>query len=177
MRDDMREHRGMRPQDVVVLLNLLVLDEKPWRMVDIAQSLGISQSEVTQALERSRVAGLVRGDKRRVHVKGLFEFLIHGIQYVFPERPGGLVRGMVTAHSALPLKGKIVQGSDPPYVWPFEEGTERGQLIRPLFPSVPSAAKRDKDLYELLALTDALRVGFPREKTLAIRELERRGRL
>ncbi len=171
----MREHRGMRPQDVVILLKLFVLADKPWRMVDIAQSLGISQSEVTQALERSRVAGLVSNDKRHLHVKALLEFLMHGIQYVFPERPGGLVRGIPTAHSAPPLSDKIVQGSEGPYVWPYEEGTERGQMIRPLFPSVPKAALQDRKLYELLALTDALRVGHPREKALAMKELENRG--
>jgi hypothetical protein len=68
----------------------------------------------------------------------------------------------------------IVPGNEAPFVWPFEEGEDRGQMIRPLYPTVPQAASRDSVLYELLALTDAIRVGQPRERALAIKELERR---
>ena len=39
--------------------------------------------------------------------------------------------------------------------------------ITPLYPKVPQAAREDAQLYELLALTDALRVGRPRERQLA----------
>ncbi len=57
---------------------------------------------------------------------------------------------------------------------PYSKGTVRGHSILPLYPSVPEAALKDKQLYELLALTDALRVGRAREKELAIMELMKR---
>jgi hypothetical protein len=44
----------------------------------------------------------------------------------------------------------------------------------PLYSSVPEAALRDTKLHELLALTDALRVGRAREREIAIFELNKR---
>ena len=44
----------------------------------------------------------------------------------------------------------------------------------PLFFNVPYAARRDQQLYELLALVDALREGRARERNLAVTELGRR---
>jgi hypothetical protein len=46
--------------------------------------------------------------------------------------------------------------------------TVRGHSIIPLYPSVPEAALKDEKLHELLALTDALRVGRAREKEIAV---------
>ncbi len=80
---------------------------------------------------------------------------------------------MPTAHSAPPLS-KILVASEEKFVWPDEAGEVRGEAIEPLYPSVPQAARRDARLYELLALTDAIRVGRAREQKLARKELERR---
>lgn len=60
------------------------------------------------------------------------------------------------------------------YVWPYGKGTVRGHSIIPLYPTVPEAALKDVKLHELLALTDALRVGRAREKEIAIVELKKR---
>jgi hypothetical protein len=48
----------------------------------------------------------------------------------------------------------------------------RGQAIEPLYRSVPTAAKNDPELYVLLSLIDAIRVGRVREQRLAVKELE-----
>lgn len=45
----------------------------------------------------------------------LMDFLEHGLRYVYPQRPGALVRGLPTEHSAPPLNEYIV--SNEPYVW------------------------------------------------------------
>jgi hypothetical protein len=97
--------------------------------------------------------------------------LEHGLKYVYPQKPGALVRGIATSHSAEPLN-KIIQSEDN-YVWPFAQGNLRGQAIEPLHPSVPKACLKDHVLYELLALTDALRVGKIREQKIAITELKK----
>jgi hypothetical protein len=68
---------------------------------------------------------------------------------------------------------KIIQSTEH-YVWPAGKGTLRGQSIVPLYPSVVEAVQKDKELHELLALVDAIRVGKAREKELAINELQNR---
>jgi hypothetical protein len=58
------------------------------------------------------------------------------------------------------------------YVWPDPTGEVRGQAIEPLYRSVPTAARNDPELYVLLSLIDAIRVGRVREQRLAVKELE-----
>ena len=60
------------------------------------------------------------------------------------------------------------------YVWPSGKGKARGQSIEPLYKSLIEAVQNDNELYEMLALVDALRVGRAREKQVAIQELEER---
>jgi len=48
----------MWPQDIVILLKMVSLGERPWRYSDLAQALHISQSEVAEALNRCRQARL-----------------------------------------------------------------------------------------------------------------------
>jgi len=169
----MRQHSGMRPQDIVVLLKIIALGDSPWRIVDIATALAISQSEVSEALNRNMIAGLMNSSKRAVHKEALTEFLLHGLKYVFPEQPGSTARGVPTAHSASPLSKRLMATGEA-YVWPHPEGRARGQSIRPLYRSVPKAASNDPKLYELLALVDAIRIGKARERDLAAEELKKR---
>lgn len=164
--------QNMRPQDVVILLKIIALGDKEWFHHSLANEIGISQSEVSQSLNRSMEAGLIDQSRKKVMRLALMEFLQFGIRYVFPQKPGALVRGVPTAHSAPPLKSLII--SEENYVWPSGEGTVRGQAIEPLYPSVLYAIKNDEKLYEMLALVDALRVGRVREKELAKKELEKR---
>ncbi len=168
----MKKHNGMRPQDIVILMKIVAKRNNAWYMKDLADELGISQSEISESLNRSMQAGLIAADKRRVITTALLEFLQHGLRYVFPQHPGPVVRGMPTAHSALPLSRSI--SSDEPFVWPWARGVQRGQSIEPLHPSVPKACERDETLHALLALTDALRVGKAREQSLAMQELRER---
>lgn len=164
--------QNMRPQDVVVLLKIVALGNKEWFHHSLADEIGISQSEVSQSLNRSMEAGLIDQSRKKVMRMALLEFLQYGIRYVFPQKPGAVVRGIPTAHSAAPLNAVIK--SEENYVWPSGVGTVRGQAIMPLYPSVLNAIKNDEKLYELLALVDALRVGRVREKELAKIELEKR---
>jgi len=64
--------------------------------------------------------------------------------------------------------------AEPPLVWPHPEGDVRGESLEPLYPSAIDAARRDRALYESLALVDALRVGRARERALAIDLLTKR---
>jgi len=164
---------GLRPQDVVVLLKVVILDNASWRMVDLASELCLSQSEISESLHRTWYANLLSESKREVFRDALLEFLIHGVRYAFPQRPGAMTRGIPTAHSAPPLS-LLIRSSSTVYVWPDADGTARGEAIEPLYPGVPKAARIDPLLYELLSLVDALRVGRAREANLAATELKRR---
>lgn len=170
----MRANAGLKPQDILVLLKMVATKDRSWRVIDLAQELGLSPSEVSMALERSKRSGLLDLSKKKVVWPALLEFLLHGLRYVYPAAPGPLCRGVPTAHSAPPLAKQIVSDENDQYVWPSGNGTVRGQAIEPIYESVPLAAGKDPELYQLLALVDAMRVGRARERELAGEELSRR---
>jgi hypothetical protein len=164
----------LRPQDVLVALKLAVASEPERAYARLAESLGMSASEVHASVQRAVQAGLVRAD-REPNRAALCELLVHGLKYVFPCERGALTRGMPTAHAAPPLNSRFpAAASEVPPVWPDPEGDVRGEELRPLYPSVPSAARKDARLYELLALVDALRAGRAREREIAAKELRSR---
>ncbi|MBU0486482.1 MAG: hypothetical protein KKD31_00850 [Bacteroidetes bacterium] len=162
----MKKHSGMRPHDIVVLLKIVSKGDQNWYMKDLANELGISASEVTESINRSVIAGLISSDKKSIMKLALIDFLKSGLRYVFPQQPGAIVRGIATAHSAPPLSDQI--SSEEQFVWPYAKGNIRGQAIVPLHPNIPEACLKDNNLYELLALADAIRVGKAREYNLAI---------
>lgn len=128
-----------------------------WYKKDLAFQLNISNSEVSESINRSVIGGLLQPDKETVRKDALLEFLVYGLKHVFPAVPGSLVRGMPTAYSAPLLKDDFVV--DDPHVWPAQGHSMKGIAITPLYPTVPRACENDKQLYNLLTLTDALRVG------------------
>lgn len=158
--------------DIVILLKIIAFNQKEWFQVQLAESLFISQSEVSKSLNRSNYAGLYKPAGKKVMRMALMEFLQYGIKYVFPQQPGAIVRGVPTAHSAPPLD-TIIQGKEK-YVWASGRGSVRGQSIVPLYSTVVDAVKLDPLLHELLALVDALRVGGAREREIALQELKKR---
>lgn len=168
----MRKHSGMRPHDIVVLLKIVTHKDRKWGQIDLAKSLYISQSEIAEALNRSRIAGLIDDSRRKVFKVSLAEFLIHGLKYVFPVRPGPVQRGIATAHSAEPLSN-LISSEEDIFVWPYSQGNLRGQAIEPLYKNAPKAALEDAELYHLLALVDALRVGRAREYRIASEQIKR----
>lgn len=166
----------IKPQDVVVLLKLTLYPDRRPSFAQVGIDLGMSASEVHGAVRRARAARLLHGPEmgNQPIVSGLQEFLIHGLKYVFPPDRGELTRGVPTSYAAEPLRSLIAQGSEPPPVWPYSEGSTRGIAFSPLYKTVPQAALRDPALYELLALADAIRDGRIRERKLAEQELIKR---
>ena len=163
----------MKEQDLVILLKKLTGKGRSLSIRKLAEELGMSASSVSESLERSKQAQLVDRNKKHVNILALQEFLIHGVAYVFPAQPGRVGRGIPTYVSASPLKEQFAANADA-YVWHHVRGTARGQQIKPLYPSLPEAVLRDIELYELLVIVDALRMGRAREKEIAISELNKR---
>ena len=146
----------------------------------LSASLALSKSEVSNSLNRCREIGLIHTNRLSgqplVRREALLDFVKYGIRYVFPAKPGAVVRGIPTAFGAPILTGKVMSGGDLIPVWPDAYGKSKGQEIAPLYKTVPGAVKKDELLYHFLALVDAIRIGGPRETKVAdalLRELIR----
>lgn len=167
----------LRPQDLLVLLRLALERGPPPSYAALAGELGMTASEVHAAVERAVAAQLAcKGayGKPAVNYAALRLFVEHGARYSFPATRGSLTRGVPTGYAAPPLDAVIRHGTDPVPVWPHRNGPVRGMAFEPLYPSVPLAAGRNPDLYELLALFDAVRGGSVRERNLAADMLGKR---
>jgi hypothetical protein len=168
----MKQHNGMRPQDIPVLLKIISKAEEPWHNKDLAAELFISPSEISESLYRSSVSGLIdAGNKKKVFRQSLMEFLQYGFHYVFPAESGSLTKGLYTGHSHLFMKAQFPGEEN--YVWPDPHGEGLGIKIDPLYKNQVKAAQLDPALYLMLALIDVLRIGGVREKKVAIDELKK----
>lgn len=166
----MKQHKGMRPQDIPILLKIISIAEQPWHNKDLAAELFISPSEISESLYRSSVSGLIdTGNKKKVFRQSLMEFLQHGFHYVFPVELGSLTKGLYTGHSHPFMKAQFPGEEN--YVWPDPRGEGLGIRIAPLYKNQLKAAQLDPTLYLMLALIDVIRTGKVREKKVAIAKL------
>lgn len=146
----------LKGQDVVVLLKLLGSAESvPVRQ--LADQLGFDVAGTHRAMRRLDEAGLYSSARRRIYPAAAEEFLIHAAKFSFPPRWGSEVRGVQTSWAAEPLKGELAEPGSLPPVWPYPKGTVRGLEFEPLHAMVPRAALDDAELWQRLALVDALR--------------------
>jgi hypothetical protein len=167
---------NLKPQDVVVALKLCAYQGPRPPISVIGSDLSLSPSEVHGAIRRLRSSHLLHGSNLndRPNISGLEEFLVHGLKYAFPAEHGQVTRGIPTSYAAEPLKNEVALSDDLPPVWPWPEGHTRGVALEPLYKRVPRAALRDAQLYQLLALVDAIRDGRARERKIAERDLVQR---
>lgn len=154
---------SLKPLDVAVALRLAAVPGASYEA--LSHDLLSSASTVHGAVKRLEAARLLIPGTRRVNQLALREFLDHGVRYAFPAEPGGEVRGVPTAYSAEPLASQIASAD--PLVWPVAGGLVRGARIIPLLPRAAELPERCPQLYQALALVDALRVGRARERNLA----------
>jgi len=163
----------LKPQDILVMVKILLLDKNPWSIGSLAESIELSKSETHSAIKRCDIAGLYNPISKTPIKSSLEEFIFHGVKYAFPVVPGSISRGIPTAHSAKPMSEFVESADSDMYVWPYEYGKVRGISIEPLYVSVPRAALKDPKLYELLSLIDCLRTGKARETTIAEKEIRK----
>ncbi len=158
----------LKPQDVVLLLKILIKDKMPWTQPGIASELCMSASEVNAGIKRLKTCGLIEPDSPENKLSAnwqvikprLKEFLLHGIKYTFPAQKAEPVCGIPTslAHNALqPHFQNAGQDGQLLPVWPEHSSKVQGFTLKPLYPSVIKAIQSDADLYEWLAIVDALR--------------------
>lgn len=167
----MKLHTGMRPHDIPILVKVHILQDVPWLMKDVSSSLYISPSEVSESLNRSKIAGLIGDEKKQILGMNFLEFLFYGVRYVFPQPPGAITRGVLTAHSHPDIAKKFV--SDSKCVWPYAEGKQIGAAVQPFYPNQPKAALQDDRFYLIMALIDMIRIGRTREVKYAREQLKK----
>lgn len=159
---------ALHPLDLPIALRLVADGAATYERLEA--DLGSSRSQVHAAIKRLRLAGLLRPDSMDVNRHQLLEFVLFGAKYAFPVRPGLVVRGVPTAHSA-PALAEHIDAVDQ-LVWPSAHGDMIGASIEPLYPRAPELPTRAPRTYRLLTLVDAVRVGRARERTLARHMLE-----
>lgn len=168
----MMKQDALHPLDIGVVLGIAVQEDGPRDTYSrLGQKLGLSASTVHAAVLRLQAAGLLLPGSRRPNRTALREFLIHGVRYAFPPVIGTAARGVPTAHAGPALREHF----DPtdPMVWPDTNGSLVGTALAPLYPGATLLPERAPQVYRLLTLVDALRVGRARERTVATAELGR----
>lgn len=181
---------GIKSQDLGLLLKLVSLQKQEpqefliseassgeyalaavYTVRSLESETGIGKSQVSNSLRRCFDVGLAKKDRKsgvpRVNARRLYEFIVYGAKYVFPAKPGQLVRGIGTAFAAPVLEHRLFSAGELLPVWPDARGNIKGLEVSPLFKTVGHAVRRDPELYALLALVDAIRIGGSREANLA----------
>lgn len=156
----------LKPQDIVLALSHLC-GKGPLSYAEKGRILRMSASEVHAGEGRLVTARLLDPEKTMLRKSALLEFLVHGVPYAFATAPKEFTRGIPTAWAAPVLANQLSFNEQIQPIWPDPESNTQGLAIEPLYRNVPEIAKADSQMYELLALLDALRIGRNREKKLA----------
>jgi len=157
----------LKPQDVMIILKIVAMHQREWKYSEVALELHMSPSEVHAGVRRLKKCSLltelrlgIGGAEQKMHlpeIDALKEFLRHGILYVFPAVYSEPSKGIPTSYGVEHLfEGFHFTGGFIP-VWELDVGEYVGAGVKPLYPSAAKAAMDDFRLYELMALTDALR--------------------
>jgi hypothetical protein len=161
----------LKPIDLVVAMALAIKrDVPPATYGQLGLTLGVSSSTTFEAVRRLQGTGLLRPGSRIPNIQELRNFLVHGVKHAFPARLGREMRGVPTAHAGPALK-KLFDTTNP-VVWPDAEGTVRGTSLTPLYPNATELPRRAPEIYDLLTLVDALRVGQARERKAALAAID-----
>lgn len=157
-----------------LLAKLQMPNSDPYSVRSLASATGISKSEVSNILTRCYANGLAKLQRNGLPTsnrKGLEEFLVYGLKYVFPVKMLGLTRGIATGLTAPVFGGELRAPSEQTPVWADPKGATSGPSVEPLYKTVPFAVRRDQTLYMLLAVVDSIRLGLSRERNLAVLKL------
>ena len=160
----------LKPQDTVLALKYWALGKAGQQLSvrDLAESIGVSASEVSKSAKRLVAARLLIEREGRLYpeANALYEWLAFGVRYAYPVQQVGYGRGLACAWNCPLIVSDIVPPS-PAFVWAASGGKTEGVFIEPIYESVPLGASKDEMLYHILALVDVIRLGKPRELAIA----------
>jgi hypothetical protein len=163
----------LKPLDFVLAAKIAVNRDQVFLLAELAAEFQVSLSTIHGSLVRAEASRLVSRSAGSIRAMrpAIKDFAIYGLRYAFPGLMGSSARGVPTAVGAPVLAGHFEKTDALVPVWPHPEGSVWGLELVPLHPSIPSASLRDKSLYDMLALVDAIRVGAAREREIAVNEL------
>lgn len=151
----MRNNRGIKSQDIVVL-GKLITDEKWPSQKDIAISLGLSQSEISHSLKTLEQVGLINSGQRNVNKLAVTEFIVHALKFFYPSEKHGVGRGISVGPSSAYFN-KRVHSDEFHYVWPDPNGDTKGILISPLLPQLTTSIRENEKLLLFLNIIEVFR--------------------
>lgn len=154
-----------------MLTGVLAEEGEPKTLRELARELHVDHTLVHRSLARAEEAGLYRKASKEVNRPNLEELLAHAVRFIAPAKLGELTRGVPAAWAAEPISREISQADEPPPVWPYANGSVRGQALTPLHPAAPRAGENNPALASLLAIIDSLRAGDLRIRKVAAEEL------
>ncbi|ORM61351.1 hypothetical protein PRCB_00505 [Pantoea rodasii] len=174
---DITDEEELKQQGIIEFSGIEAYRESLYTVRSLERTTGVSKTQIAESIKRCSDIGLAKKDRKygvpRANKKSLLEFIVYGIKYVFPARMGELTRGIATSFSAPVLNEKLFSSGELIAVWPDERAKSKGLKVIPLFHTVPYAVRQDGDLYAMLALVDAIRLGNPREASLAANMLDK----
>jgi hypothetical protein len=166
---------SLKSQDIAVAIKLALHREERWTFARLGQELALTASQVFAGAKRCEFAGLIarQDDQPIARMRELTEFVLYGVRFAFPVALGEISRGMPTASAGPYLSTVLNASAEGPPVWPFAAGQARGPAVTPFYPTLPKAAARDADFYNVLTLVDAVRIGGARDRELATEQLRK----
>ena len=156
----------MRGVDIIVVLDLVRRRSADWTVRSVAVDLGLPPAAVQRAVSRLASTPVLDARTRRVNRTEVEHLLIDAARFMFPARLGSETRGVPTAWGSRPLADQLAPGDGSP-VWPSATGQVRGFALEPLHEAAIGLSETRPELYELLTLVDALRVGDTRIRSVA----------
>lgn len=151
----------------MIVLKIFAMGQRDWKYSETALELSMSPSEVHSGVKRLVKCALVTEFSMEItgvvqksylpDIKALKEFLRYGIRHVFPAVYTEPSRGIPTSYGVKHLFDGYEKEYEIMPVWEYDAGEYTGVGLKPLYRTCAQAAVKDFTLYELLALTDALR--------------------
>lgn len=152
--------QALRGVDVLVVLGLLRHRAGEWTVRMLARELHMPLATVQRSLGRLGTTPAFDLERRHVDIAGCEELFGHALAFIAPASLGKSTRGTPTAWAVPALAKRLRVSADAPQpVWPQPRGRVRGVAVRPLHAGVLALAAADPEMHELLALTDAARLG------------------
>lgn len=166
----------LKPQDLVVLVRLLLAENRaePTTYPGLSLWTGLSASECHAAVKRLHRSGLIAATLQgsstfdwQVIRPAFDEFSTHALRYLWPVEPAGEQRGVPTGTAVETLNEDAASVHEAErWVWPSAQGTQRGQAVAPLYPTVPDKVSSDPRFHQSLAAIDLARSPMARLRKL-----------
>ena len=154
----MRQNRVIKPQDIVILGKLI--SEKLWpSQKEIADSLNLSQAEISHALNTLDHIGLINLSNKKINKLAITEFVTHALKYLYPIEKKGTGRGILIGPSSSIFKEKV-RSDDYNYIWPNSNGDSKGIIVTPLLPELSSTVLSNEIMCQFLNVVEVFRGHF-----------------